>query len=74
MAQWQALAHGNSGQAGNRSKEKDSAIGWRGEYIIRMSAFQPLALMRNRDMTADQYGLDEGRMINGQEILIQIIT
>jgi len=39
-----------------------------------MSAFQALTLMRNADMAADQYGLDEGRMINGQKILVQVIT
>ena len=39
-----------------------------------MSAFQTFALMRDRDVTADQYRLDEGRMINGQKILIEIIA
>jgi hypothetical protein len=39
-----------------------------------MSAFQALTLMRNTDVAADQHGLDEGRMINGQKILIQIIS
>jgi hypothetical protein len=38
-----------------------------------MSPFQTFALMRNRDVTADQYRLDERRMINGQKILIEII-
>lgn len=39
-----------------------------------MSAFQALALVGNRHMTTNQYRLDEGRMINGQKILIKIIT
>jgi hypothetical protein len=39
-----------------------------------MSAFQAFALMRDRDVTADQYRLDEGRMINGQKVLIEIIA
>ena len=57
-----------------RKRSDDLAIRRGGKNIIRMSAFQAFTLVRDRFVSADQYGLNEGRMINGQKIFIQVIA
>jgi hypothetical protein len=52
----------------------DSTIGWRSENIVRVPCLQGFYLVGDGLMGADENGLDEGWMFNGQKMLGQIIS
>lgn len=52
----------------------EESVGRRRKYIIRMSCFQGFYLMRDRDMRTNDDGLNEGWIINGQKMLVQVIS
>ena len=54
--------------------ENDSTIGWGSENIVRMPGLQGFYLVREGLVRADENGLDEGWMFNGQKMLGQIVS